>query len=705
MLKSIFASLLLIAVLPTFGGTAGAQAFVSPPEQSYRVISPPEHPYRDLWQTDAPYPRNIKWDFDQDPTVSVDAVYAGWEDPVLMGSDAVTFDGSVSWFSGSGMIGIDNSSGAAALEGKAVFHVADHARDWPWVKHLWLEIVFSASPPAAGARVVARILGPAGCGLADAGSSSSNNPDNPGEARADYWYWLGPSPAWEKVELLIRAEAGEQVWVDSVHIATESVMDPVLCETTGLCVFYRDTDGDTYGDPNSAVSAYDQPAGYVTNPDDCDDTDGDINPGATETCNSVDDNCDGNIDEGCATYYQDSDSDTYGNEAVSQVATSQPAGYATNAGDCDDTDANVNPGATEICNGIDDNCHGNIDEGCVTYYRDADGDTYGDPGDSVTDTSQPEGCVANAGDCDDTNGNINPGATETCNGVDDDCDGNIDEGCVTYYQDSDGDTYGNPAVSQVATSQPAGYVTGSSDCDDTDANVNPGATETCNGVDDNCDGNVDEDTFPPVPDLAELPTVRGQCSATMTTVVTATDNCAGTVTGTTTDPLSYTEQGTYTVTWTFDDGNGNSTTQIQTVIVKDLTPPTVTAVLAPVSGDDDDGGLFRVQFSTEDNCDAAPYVKALIKACRNKRIPVTIGQRIEIERDDDCEVEWDDGILEIEARSAVLEVTAEDFSGNVGTDTAAPQFRGADDDDRDKKRFKRPRRRSWKYHRRERDDD
>jgi hypothetical protein len=218
----------------------------------------------------------------------------------------------------------------------------------------------------------------------------------------------------------------------------------------------------------------------VTDSSDCDDTDANVNPGATEICNGIDDNCDGTVDEGCVTYYQDSDGDTYGNAAVSQVATSQPAGYVANANDCDDTDANVNPGATEICNGIDDNCDGNIDEGCVTYYRDADGDTYGDSGDSTTATSQPAGYVANAGDCDDDNSGINPGATE------------IDEGCATYYRDADGDTYGDSGDSTTATSQPAGYVANANDCDDTNGAVNPGATEICNGVDDNCDGNIDE---------------------------------------------------------------------------------------------------------------------------------------------------------------------------------------------------------------------
>lgn len=83
------------------------------------------------------------------------------------------------------------------------------------------------------------------------------------------------------------------------------------------------------------------------------------------------------------------------------------------------------------------------------------------------------------------------------------------------------------------------------------------------------------DRTPPVPDMATLPTISGQCSATLT-APTATDNCAGTVTGTTLDPLVYNTQGTFTVHWTFSDGHGNTNTANQTVIVQDTTPPQIT---------------------------------------------------------------------------------------------------------------------------------
>ena len=85
------------------------------------------------------------------------------------------------------------------------------------------------------------------------------------------------------------------------------------------------------------------------------------------------------------------------------------------------------------------------------------------------------------------------------------------------------------------------------------------------------------DTTAPVPDAPTLPTVTGECAATVTTVPTATDNCRGVIDATTTDPLTYTAQGTFTVTWRFNDGNGNETTQTQTVIVDDVTAPTIDA--------------------------------------------------------------------------------------------------------------------------------
>ena len=90
-----------------------------------------------------------------------------------------------------------------------------------------------------------------------------------------------------------------------------------------------------------------------------------------------------------------------------------------------------------------------------------------------------------------------------------------------------------------------------------------------------------QDTTPPVPDLASLPDATGECSATIGAAPTASDNCSGAITGTTTDALTRTTQGTSIVTWTYDDGNGNTTTQTQNIVVNDVTAPVSDAVPLP----------------------------------------------------------------------------------------------------------------------------
>ncbi len=266
--------------------------------------------------------------------------------------------------------------------------------------------------------------------------------------------------------------------------------------------YYFDNDGDGFGDPNAYQDATEQPAGYITDGTDCNDSSRDIFPGAPELCDGVDNNCDTQVDENPTDqtyYYLDTDGDGFGDSNQVTQACDVPAGYASTSGDCDDSDATISPGATELANGYDDNCNGQVDEGTagvVRYYLDADGDTYGDPVTYQDATSPPAGYVTNSGDCDDSDATIFPGSPEVLNGSDDDCNGLIDDGVGgtnRYYQDADGDTYGDAAVYQDATSQPAGYVTNSTDCNDNDASVNLGATEIAgNQIDDNCNGQVDE---------------------------------------------------------------------------------------------------------------------------------------------------------------------------------------------------------------------
>jgi len=139
--------------------------------------------------------------------------------------------------------------------------------------------------------------------------------------------------------------------------------------TTALpnSTWYADTDGDGFGDPNNTTSFCTQPSGFVSNDLDCDDTNADVNPNETEICNGIDDNCDGQIDEGLdQTWFADMDNDGFGDPNNSVLDCAQPAGFVANSLDCDDTNANANPGEEEVCgNGIDDNCDGQIDEDCA----------------------------------------------------------------------------------------------------------------------------------------------------------------------------------------------------------------------------------------------------------------------------------------------------------------------------------------------------
>ena len=269
--------------------------------------------------------------------------------------------------------------------------------------------------------------------------------------------------------------------------------------------WYADADGDGFGDAANWAVACDAPIDHVTDATDCDDVDDDVFPGAPESCNGIDDNCDGDVDEATSAdaleWYADSDGDAYGDASVVQVACEAPAGYSVLDTDCDDGDADEYPGADEYCDGDDDDCDGDIDEDAAvdvaTWYRDADADGYGDLATTDVDCDLPAGFVADATDCDDADGGVNPAEVEVCDAtsVDEDCSGSADDadagvaGQTDWYADSDADGYGNAASGLTRCDQPAGYVADATDCDDADADDHPGAAETTgNGDDEDCDG-------------------------------------------------------------------------------------------------------------------------------------------------------------------------------------------------------------------------
>jgi hypothetical protein len=240
--------------------------------------------------------------------------------------------------------------------------------------------------------------------------------------------------------------------------------------------FFRDADDDGYGDPDEAAEGCEPPEGYVDDGSDCDDTDPAAHPGALEDCEDQRDlNCDGSVQ------YDDRDGDFY------------PACL-----DCDDRDPEVNPGAIEICDYIDNDCDGEVDEGVTsTVYRDVDGDGYGDPEAPAPGCpAVAEGFSTNALDCDDSDAEVNPMAYDGCDGVDTNCNGQIDESeASAYYRDADGDGSGDSADTVLACEAPEGYVGAAFDCDDADPAVNPEAEEVRDGLDNDCDGEIDEDGF------------------------------------------------------------------------------------------------------------------------------------------------------------------------------------------------------------------
>jgi len=308
---------------------------------------------------------------------------------------------------------------------------------------------------------------------------------------------IGPQRS-VKLTVQFTPKARGELRAEIVIYHTVPSTDPLRVIVTGKGAQCLDLDQDGFGED------------CIPGPD-CDDNNRDIHPGVMEICDGKDNNCDGQDDEDLSTkeYFHDFDGDMFGNDDVKVIYCKTPTvsvgAYVEFGGDCNDRDGDNYPGNTEICDGKDNNCDEQIDEGLAkTFYEDFDADMHGSNTSTVSGCEAPAGYVEGGGDCDDRDGMNFPGNTEICDGKDNNCDQNVDEGLLeTYYLDGDGDTYGLSNTTTVACQMPAGYAARGGDCDDRYTVANPMGIEVCTGgIDEDCDGLIDAadpDCGPPMP--------------------------------------------------------------------------------------------------------------------------------------------------------------------------------------------------------------
>jgi len=263
---------------------------------------------------------------------------------------------------------------------------------------------------------------------------------------------------------------------------------------------------------------------------DCDDNNPDVHPGATESCNSIDDNCNGEIDEensvGCAVYYYDFDNDGYGTTNTKCLCSVKHPYDTTVTGDCNDASFNIHPGALEIpYDGIDQDCNG-------FDLTDVDNDGY---------TAK----VVGGNDCNDNDPSVNPGMIEIpANGKDDDCnsstfdddpDGDkiesFEDNCPNVYNpnqaDEDNDNIGDLCDQYLNDHDNDGYKY-TVDCNDNDPNIHPGAAEILDNIDQNCINDA--------PTLANIGEINVTATSKVTIVAVGSDVDGDTLTYSINDP-------------------------------------------------------------------------------------------------------------------------------------------------------------------------
>ncbi|CAM1363496.1 exported hypothetical protein [Tenacibaculum litoreum] len=223
-------------------------------------------------------------------------------------------------------------------------------------------------------------------------------------------------------------------------------------------IWYRDADGDGLGNPLITYRSATRPNGFVFNNLDCDDSD----PNATSE----------------QVWYKDNDGDGVGNPNNKIYSCRKPTGYTSKGGDCNDS----NPSLPRY------------------YYRDNDGDGYGSKTNKVLDCSVPLGYVSNFSDCNDSDASLPK----------------------YWYRDADNDGFGDGGERVLACEkpfftdplgEPFYYSEKKGDCNDNNPNIKPGALEICDGVDNNCDGQIDETK----PDTPDTPSIKKNCGNTVLT--------------------------------------------------------------------------------------------------------------------------------------------------------------------------------------------
>ncbi len=268
--------------------------------------------------------------------------------------------------------------------------------------------------------------------------------------------------------------------------------------------WYADYDGDgigNYWDYYNFCQAY---PGYVDNFGDCDDYNASIGTGSPEICDGLDNDCDGLYDEDLYQYwYADNDGDGYGDNYNYYYYCQASIGYIAVNGDCDDNNNTVYAGAAELCDGLDNNCDYNTDEGIsMNYFEDQDADGYGSWYGFYT-CNPPIGYVTNDSDCNDYDANWHEWIQFFVD-IDGDGFGSVEgdyfcENPPTYYVQNNEDCY--PSIITYADADGDGYgsmemvscgVNNAFDCNDAMAEISPSALEICDAADNDCDGVSDD---------------------------------------------------------------------------------------------------------------------------------------------------------------------------------------------------------------------